>query len=198
MLEPWQPRVIIVEYQRTQMQYRVTPAAATMVEQFAVINTHPHKEAAVVAHLVRQGYAPYCPKLLRRVAHARQVKEVLRPMFPGYLFVSLDCALQAWSPISSTFGVRRIVKFGDRPALLDGMFIDALKGREINGSIIRPPNPYKVGETVKFVDGAFEGIVAQIIELKDADRVVVLLDMLQRAVPMTTNIRGIRPEKLPD
>ena len=175
------------------MLQRVPNKPLLKPHQFAVVNTQAQRETAVVEHLRRQGYDPYCPRILRRIAHSRRTTHVLRPLFPGYLFVAMDPEVQQWSPISSTYGVRRLVKAGDFPALLDGTFIEALKARELEGAIIRPPNPYKVGESVKFVDGAFEGIVAQIIELKDTDRVVVLLDMLQRAIPMTTNIRGIRP-----
>ena len=176
------------------MLQRVPDQPLLKPQQFAVVNTQPQKEAGVVEHLRRQGYEPYCPRILRRITHARRTKEVLRPLFPGYLFVAMDPEIQEWSPISSTYGVRRLVKAGIYPALLDGTFIDALKARELEGAITRPPNPYKVGEAIKFIDGPFEGIVARIVELKDADRVVVLLDILQRSVPKMTNIREIRPE----
>ncbi len=160
--------------------------------RFAVVNTHPHKERSVIDHLDRQGYVGYYPRLLQRVSHARKVREVLRPMFPGYLFVSLDCTVQRWSPIASTVGVRRIVTFGDRPALLDADFIAALKAREIDGSVIRPENPYTVGDNVRLVSTAFDGIVAKIVELKDQERIVVLLELLQRTVKLTTEVRYVR------
>jgi transcriptional antiterminator RfaH len=182
----------------TMQQQVPLPILQKTIAQFAVVNTQAHKEASVVEHLLRQGYVPYCPKMLRRITHARRVREVLRPLFPGYLFVAMDPSIQEWAPITSTYGVRRLVKAGDRPALLDGALIDALKARELDGAIIRPPNPYEVGDHVRFVGNAFEGVVAQIVELKDADRVIVLLELLQRSVRMTANVRSVRPAAQPD
>jgi transcriptional antiterminator RfaH len=168
-------------------------ATSDQVKHFAVVNTHPHREPTVIEHLARQGYVGYYPKLLQRVSHARQVKDVLRPMFPGYLFVALD-ATQRWSPIASTVGVRRVVQFGPRPATLDATFIAALKAREIDGSIIRPTNPYSVGDSVRLVGNAFEGVIAQIVELKAQERIIVLFDLLQRTVKLNTEPKFVRPE----
>ena len=172
------------------------PPAPVPGEQFAVINTHPHKERVVREHLSRQGYAGYYPQLLQKVSHARKVSHVLRPMFPGYLFVSLDPALQRWSPIASTVGVRRIVTFGDRPALIDASFVAALQAREINGSIVLPASPYHVGDHVRMAGNAFDGVVAEIVQMKDQERVVVLLQLLQRTVKLTTDVRFVRPLNL--
>ena len=144
-------------------------------------------------HLTRQGYIGYCPKLLQRVSHARQVREVLRPMFPGYLFVALDFSTQLWSPIASTVGVRKIVRFGERPAVLQGEFVTALKAREIDGSITRPAHPYSVGDQVKLVGNAFDGVIAQIVQLKDRERITVLFELLQRTVKLTTEPKFVRP-----
>jgi transcriptional antiterminator RfaH len=166
-------------------------AAPPVPEQFAVVNTHPHKERLVIEHLARQGYQGYCPQLLQRVSHARKVSTVLRPMFPGYLFVALNAQGQLWSPISSTVGVRRIVQFGERPALIEGRFIEALKAREIDGSIIRPAAPYQVGDSIRLVGNAFEGVIANIVQLSGKDRITVLFDLLQRTVKLTTHARHV-------
>ncbi len=175
------------------MLQRVPPDLLQKYQQFAVVNTQPHREMAVVEQLSRQGYEPYCPRVLRRTSHARRLRDILKPLFPGYVFVALDPAIQQWSPIGSTFGVRRIVKAGDRPALLDGGFIDALKARELEGAVVRPENPYEIGDSVQFVSNAFEGVVAKIVALKDADRIVVMLELLHRPVAFTTDVRAVRP-----
>ena len=40
-----------------------------------------------VANLARQGFLTFSPMQNKTVRHARQLKNVLRPIFPGYLFV---------------------------------------------------------------------------------------------------------------
>ena len=47
----------------------------------------------------------------KTVRHARQLKNVLRPVFPGYLFVQFGAERGDWRKINSTFGVARLVSF---------------------------------------------------------------------------------------
>ena len=160
---------------------------------FAVVNTQPHKERAVIDNLGRQGYEGYCPKIVRRVSHARKISSVLRPLFPGYLFVALDVERQGWSAIGSTIGVRRVIKFGDRPALIGSGFVQSLKSREVDGAIARPENPYRIGDDVRLHGTAFDGVIAKIVELGDNDRITVLLGLLQRTVTMKTDSLHVQP-----
>jgi dihydrodipicolinate synthase/N-acetylneuraminate lyase len=44
----------------------------------------------------------------RRIRHARRAHDVLRPLFPSYLFVHLSPQTQRWRPIMSSFGVRML------------------------------------------------------------------------------------------
>src|SRR5215831_15279293 len=82
------------------------------VAPWAVINTHPHREKVALENLQRQEFTAYCPMLRRRRSHARRVTSVLRPLFPGYLFVSTGINFGRWRPILSTYGVRSIVSNG--------------------------------------------------------------------------------------
>jgi transcriptional antiterminator RfaH len=149
---------------------------------WAVVNTHPHREPVARDHLRRQGFDVYCPLMRRRRTHARRVENVLRPLFPGYLFVHVEAERTRWRPILSTVGVRALVRFGDRLALLDEAFMQSLRAREVDGVIARPDMPYRVGQQVRLDGGPFDGVVATILSLDEKDRLVVLMDLLQRRV----------------
>jgi transcriptional antiterminator RfaH len=149
---------------------------------WAVINTHPHKERFAIENLVRQEFEAYCPMLRRTVRHARRSDTVLRPMFPGYVFAAMDIDRQRWRSLLSTFGVRTVVRNGDKLSLMPQSFVDALRAREIDGAITRPTSPYQVDQEIRLVAGPFEGIVAKIIALDDNDRLVVLMNLLNRPV----------------
>ena len=55
-----------------------------------VVQTQANAEHKAVAHLGRQGFTTYLPRYLKRRRHARRVDIVPRPLFPRYLFVSID------------------------------------------------------------------------------------------------------------
>ena len=152
---------------------------------WAVVNTHPHREQIALENLQRQDFTAYCPMLRRRRSHARRVTSVLRPLFPGYLFVSTGTNFGRWRPILSTYGVRSIVRSGQNISCIDHAFIATLRGREVDGAIVRPLMPYQVGQSVKIADGPFDGLVATVIEMDEKERLVVLLDLMNRSTKVS-------------
>ena len=74
-----------------------------------VAHTQPHAENKAAVHLGRQGFVTYLPRYLKRRRHARRVDVVSAPLFPRYLFVQIDTAVQRWRSIYSTFGVSQLV-----------------------------------------------------------------------------------------
>ena len=158
-----------------------------------VINTHPHRESLALQHLQRQGFETYCPVMHKRRSHARRVEMVLRPLFPNYLFVRADWEHMRWRPILSTCGVRSIVRAGEELSFVHHDFVASLKLREIDGAIVRPASPYQVGQKVEIAGAAFAGLVATIIEMDEKDRIVVLLNLMNRSTRVTLRQNAVMP-----
>lgn len=172
---------------------RDEPPRAIAVSRWVAINTHPHREHIAVENLARQNFDVYCPRELKRVRHARRVQDVLRPLFPGYVFAEVAPDLTLWRPILSTYGVRALVRFGDRPAFIDHGFIAGLRSREVDGVITKPVTPYDVGQQVRFNGGPFDGLIATIIEMGDKDRLVLLASLLNQTVRLKVTSDQMRP-----
>jgi transcriptional antiterminator RfaH len=149
---------------------------------WAVVNTHPSREAVAMQHLQRQDFQAYCPMISRRLKQARRHVDVARPLFPGYVFVRLAPERDQWRPVLSTIGVRTLIQFGNRLGLVDDGFVDGLKQREANGLIARPSDPFEVGQLVRVTSGPFDGLIATIVSVGERDRLVVLMKMLRREV----------------
>jgi len=162
-----------------------------MQDAWVVVNTQSHREHIALDNLKRQEFRAYCPLLRKRVRHARGTQDVLRPLFPGYLFVQLDPDAQPWHSILSTFGVRTLVRCGERLSFLPDGIVESLKARETGGAIVRPASPYKIGQQVRLAGGAFDGLVATILDLDDKDRAVVLMALLNREVKVKVGMQQI-------
>ena len=160
---------------------------------WAVINTQANREHLALENLARQEFRAYCPLIRRRRTHARRTCDVLRPLFPGYLFVQVNPDTDRWRPMLSTFGVRCVLRCGDRLSFIDDAFIRSLKARELEGVITRPSSPYQVGQDVRLSGGAFDGMVATIIAMDERDRLTVLMDLLNRPVRVKVDERQISP-----
>lgn len=167
------------------------PDAGEGARGWVVVSTHPHREAEARGNLERQSFTTYCPVIRKRITVARRSREVLRPLFPGYMFVALEAGESRWRPLLSTYGVRRVLRCGDELSLLDGGFVTALKAREIEGVIERPQTPFEIGQSISITEGPFEGLVAQIVGLEDKDRVAVLLELLGKPARTVLHARSI-------
>jgi transcriptional antiterminator RfaH len=164
---------------------------ASQPPRWLVVNTHPHKEHVALQNLAQQNFAAYCPLVRKQIKHARRSQTVLRPLFPSYIFVRVDFGMQRWRPILSTIGVRTLVRFGEQLGSLDDRFLQGLKAREVDGAIVRPQRPYAIGQQVRMAGGAFDGLIATIVELDEKDRLIVLMDLLNRTVKVKTESNNV-------
>ena len=155
-----------------------------LAPRWYVVQTQPNCEAKAVWHLGRQGFDTYLPRYQKRRRHARRIDMVAAPLFPRYLFVSIDRAVQRWRSIQSTIGVSRLVCNGDEPAAIAAGVIDGLRRREDEGGFVRLDRRprFALGEQVRIVDGIFASCLGLFDGISDGERVAVLLDLLGRKI----------------
>jgi transcriptional antiterminator RfaH len=158
---------------------------------WAVVNTHAHREGIALQNLKRQNFIAYCPMIRRPRSCGRRITTVLRPLFPSYLFVSTGSNSGRWKPVLSTYGVRSVVRNGQKIAVIDDEFIAHLRAREVDGVIVRPSEPYRIGQSVAIAEGPFGGLTATIIDMNENDRIVVLLDLMNRSTSVTLSIHQV-------
>lgn len=148
------------------------------------VHTRPQAEMKALENLLRQGYPAYLPRYRTEIRHARRLQTVLRPLFPRYLFAGIDRTAMRWRPILSTVGVSDLVRSGDEPLPVASELVEALRAQEGAGAfdaLARRRLP-QIGELVRISTGAFDDMVGRLVDLRDQDRVVVLLDLLGRKV----------------
>jgi transcriptional antiterminator RfaH len=148
------------------------------------VQTHARAEDKAAHHLLRQGYAVFLPKHLKRRRHARRVDWMPAPLFPRYLFVAVDPESMSWWSIRSTVGVRALVSFGSRPAAVPQEIITEIKARQDNKGLVKTSaaHGFKPGERVRIVDGPLSDVEGLFECLSDEDRVTILLEIMGRAV----------------
>jgi transcriptional antiterminator RfaH len=156
------------------------------------VYTRPQAEATALQNLLRQGYRAYLPRYRTEIRHARRRQTVLRPLFPRYLFAGIDRGSMPWRPILSTFGVAGMVRAGDEPKPVARQVIEALREREAAGAFDRlGRSELRLGELVRVSAGAFRDMIGRLAELRDQDRVVVLLEILGRTVPAQIELEAV-------
>jgi transcriptional antiterminator RfaH len=149
-----------------------------------VAQTHIHAEVKASQHLGRQGFDVYLPRYLRTRRHARRVDSVAAPLFPRYLFVSIDLASQRWYSIQSTIGIAKLIRHGDLPVAVPNAIIEGLRCREdSNGYVQLEHRPrFTAGDKIRISDGAFCDCLGLYDSINGNDRSAILLDLLGRKV----------------
>ena len=169
------------------MMLSETDSAAVARARWYVAQTHPNAEAKAAGHLLRQGFGVYVPRYLKRRRHARRVEDVAAPLFARYLFVSIDTRAPRWRAVQSTVGISQLICSSGLPIPIADNVVDGLRSSEDDNGLIRLPSRslYKQGDQVKILDGAFASCIGLFQEMRDEERVIVLLDLLGRKVRVT-------------
>lgn len=157
------------------------------MKRWFAVHTHAHGEQRALINLERQAFESWLPLYHRTRRHAGKVERVLRPLFPRYLFVSLDLEAERWRAILSTYGVAGLVGSGDRPVPVPDAVIDGLAARagddgtfELNGAA-----RLKAGDAVRIEAGPMRDLEGVFQAASDDERVIILLNLMGRGVRVT-------------
>jgi transcriptional antiterminator RfaH len=158
-----------------------------------LIYTKPRQEKSALQNLEQQGYQCYLPLLPKEKLRQGAVALTDEPLFPRYLFINLaqDFMAKSWTPIRSTKGVSRLVRFGAEPARVDDVLIGLLRSHETR-VLEAPERLFNPGERVLLTQGPFAGIEG-IYQMADGDRrVMVLIELMSRKVAVPVEMGAVR------
>jgi len=155
------------------------------VRGWLVVRTHSQREAWACENIANQGGTFYYPRIaVRKKARAKAVAEKkVSSLFPGYIFVKNE---GRWRFLLGTFGVLTVVLQGGLPAIMPDAEIERLHLLEGSDGFVNLPkyngedSRFRVGETVRVVNGHLTGFVGIYDGTGPKDRERVLLDYLGR------------------
>lgn len=152
---------------------------------------HPHKEPVALRNLRRQRFTAFYPFFLLPTRFRRLV---VRPVFPGYVFIELDDTVPNWAPINSTLGVKRLLTYSSKneeyrkPTMVP--FIDSLRRIRNDDSAGDHAALLPIGTTVRICRGPFAEKVA-LVTLAEGDRVKLLLEAFNREIVVDFDVDSV-------
>jgi transcriptional antiterminator RfaH len=152
-------------------------------ERWFVAQTLHHREKLAALHLSAQGFRNFLPRFRKTVRHARQLREVIAPIFPGYIFLIIDTDRDRWRSINGTFGVARLVSAHGRPIPLPSGIVEAMIAAMDQSGIVRLGGQLTPGQAVRVVAGPFAGGLGVLERLDGKGRVRVLLQIMGGEAP---------------
>ena len=147
-------------------------------KKWFIAQIKPNSYKSAIQNLERQDFETFLPKMetTQRQKNKFIVKNVY--VFPGYIFVSFDPQVIAWSKINNTYGVSKILAFNKKPSEISSDLILELKIRyEINSNLTQKEKLQK-GDSIKFHLGPFADLIAKVESVDENNRIWVLLEAM--------------------
>jgi transcription antitermination factor NusG len=155
-------------------------SSAPPVPQWFAVTVKPNHEKAAAQSLDCKGWEVFLPLYRARRRWSDRIKELDMPLFAGYVFCRFVRPDKA--RVLATPGVTSVVGFGNRPAAVPDVEIESVRTLVASGLALSPWPFLRVGERVRIEAGPLAGVEGTLTQLKDAWRVVVNVELLQRSV----------------
>lgn len=160
-------------------------SAETVSRRWYLLQCKPREAFRALEHLGNQGYEAFLPTLRREVMRRGKPAVAVEPLFPHYLFVSLSEVADNWGPLRSTRGVARLVTFGGQPLPVADAIVAGLQAREAKHGMDAAEPLFRPGQALAITEGALAGLEAVFAASDGAERVVVLLTLMQQQVSVS-------------
>lgn len=138
----------------------------------------PNSHRIAERNLIRQGFKTFLPLHEETTRVRGKFIVQTRPLFPGYLFVSLDMLQSRWRAVNSTYGITRIVSLGKEPTPVPLDLVNQLMLSCDQEGKLLPPKLLKPGDEVTMISGPFASMIATITAVTPDQRIWVLMDIM--------------------
>jgi transcriptional antiterminator NusG len=109
-----------------------------------------------------------------------------RKFFPGYILVKMEMSDEAWHVVKNTPKVTGFVGTGQKPVPLSDAEVDRIVHQISHAAVKpKPKTEFRLGETVRIVDGPFSNFTGQVEEVnEDRSTLKVMVTIFGRATPV--------------
>lgn len=156
-------------------------------DSWFVIWTESRAEKKVEARIAALGLSPWLPTVKERHRWSDRWRDVVCPLFPGYLFARSRSV--EWHKVLGTPGVLTVVKREGRPALIADAFVaglrDAIERQGAAPEPIAEVVDYLPGDEVVVQEGPLIGVRGVVRELRSGRRLVIWVSEIGRGVAFT-------------
>ena len=152
-----------------------------------LIEFKPNKYETALKNLNNQGVKTFTP--FYNSTYRRKTKFLCskKQLFPGYMFVSFNTDLLSWRKIGNTFGVKRVVFFGDSPKPLNKELMSALISKCDSFGILPNFDKISKGDEIKLKQGPFANFLAKVDKVDTNGRIWLFLEHMGNLTKITIN-----------
>ena len=164
-------------------------------KSWIVARNKPNQDKIALINLERQNFEFFQPTFKTISRRQNKSKEIIKPVFPGYIFIAINLEENNWHKINNTRGISSIILFGNEMPLISGELIKELKHNFLLNNDAKIVDQLKIGMTAKITKGPFAKLIGKIEEIDTDQRIWILLDILGTQTRVSINKLNLIPHK---
>ena len=149
-----------------------------MIRNWYLIQFKRNSHRIAERNLNRQGFKTFLPVQDFTRKRGSMFLTTTKPLFPGYMLVSIKSDGAAWHKINSTQGVSRLICQGGVPKRVPPEVVSALISRCDSLGRLISPTELELGDTVEIQTGALANFIATVETIDSNKRIWVLMDLM--------------------
>ena len=143
-------------------------------------------------NLSQQGFKTFLPFQSCTRKSQTKFSTNIEPLFPGYMFVSIDLDKEPWHKINSTLGVSRLICQDGIPMKVPKEIVIALMSRCDSSGKLLPPRSLASGDSVKILSGALADFIATVETFETKQRIWVLMEIMGQVTRVQVGLDQIK------
>ena len=156
-------------------------------KSWIVARSKPNQDKTALINLERQNFEFFQPTFNTTSRKKGKFKEIIKPVFPGYIFISINLGEENWHKINNTRGISSIIVFANKIPLIRCKLIEELKYRFSLDNAQNVADPYKIGMNAEIANGPFAQLIGKIDKIDTDQRIWILLDILGNQTRVSIN-----------
>lgn len=164
-------------------------------EFWYAIQTKSRNEKKVNERLILKGFETYLPLVTTIKLWSDRKKKVSTPLISSFVFVKTkkENLIRA----IETQGTAGVLKYLGKPAIIRDYEIENIKILMQDSSQVLPLEDvvYEPGECVQVVNGAFAGLIAELIQVQGKHRIIVKIESLGSRFAINIPLSFIKKQK---
>lgn len=152
-----------------------------------VARAKPNQDKTAFINLKQQNFEFFHPKFNTISRGQNKFKEIIKPVFPGYIFIAINLEENNWQRINNTRGISSIIMFGNQIPLIRSELIEELKHRFSMNNTPKLADQFEVGTNAEIINGPFAQLIGKIDDINADQRIWILLDVLGTQTRVSVN-----------
>jgi len=161
--------------------------------QWYAVRTRPRHEKRTASELEQKGITTFLPLVVETHRWSDRRKKVEVPLFSGYIFVNILAHAESRVSVLRTAGVLHLVGNQGHGAPIPDSQIEQIRTL-LESKIPFASHPFlKVGQRIRIRGGCLEGMEGILSAQKGGERLVILVDGIQRALSICLDGYDVEP-----